>query len=167
MAKKIIEMGQLGAPYGLSGWLKLRSYTCPANNITHYTNWYLHEKNTWKPVEILAIKPYHKLFIAKIATVDAPERAALLTNKQIGIDRQELPQLEQGQYYWSDLIGLSVINQQQQTLGKIDHLFETGSNDVIVVKNGKQSHLLPYHTSVVQSIDLEQGQMRVIWEVDF
>ena len=161
-------MGQLGAPYGVHGWIKLRSFTQPAENIQHYKTWHIKTKKAdWQPIELTDIKTHQQIFIAKIANVNNPEEAALFTNQLIGITQQNLPKLKQGEYYWSDLIGLTVIDEDNNALGVIDHLFETGANDVMVVKDNKQPQLLPYHPSVVKSIDLEEKIMRVSWDSRF
>lgn len=98
--------------------------------------------------------------------VETPEQAALLTNALVGIPKEALPALPKGEYYWSDLIGLEVINDDNTPLGVVDSLFETGSNDVMVVKNGATQLLLPYHPSVIQAIDLKQACIRVTWHFD-
>lgn len=156
----------MGAPYGVRGWLKLHSYTEPASNICHYRRWHLKRKRTWQPAEVTAIKSHANGFIAKLAHVETPEQAALLTNAMVGIPKEDLATLPEGEYYWSDLIGLEVINDDNTLLGVVDSLFETGSNDVMVVKKGAEQRLLPYHPSVIQSIDLKQACIRVSWHFD-
>lgn len=85
----------------------------------------------------------------------------------IYIKPDQLPTLEKGEYYWSDLIGLKVVSTKGDDFGMIDHLLETGANDVIVVKGDKE-RLIPYVTGqVVRSVDLEAQQMVVDWELDF
>ncbi len=160
-------MGQLGAPYGVKGWLKLQSFTQPARNILNYQHWSLKSRTSgWQAIEIETIKAHQRHFIAKITNIDNPEQAALLTNHFIGIPQQDLPPLAKGDYYWSELIGLQVINQNKQCLGIVDHLFETGANDVIVVQNEKKQVLIPYHHSVIHSVDLERKILTVEWYED-
>lgn len=102
----------------------------------------------------------------KFSACDTPEAAALYTNLCIGVTRDQLPVLSLGDYYWSDLEGLTVINQDGICLGKVDHLFSTGSNDVLVVKGGRE-RLLPYTSAVMKDVNLEKGQIEVDWDAEF
>jgi 16S rRNA processing protein RimM len=77
------------------------------------------------------------------------------------IKKSELPELEEGTYYWFDLIGIDVYTTQEEYLGRIASIVETGSNDVYVVKNGEQEILIPALETVVLDIDLGKKQMRV------
>jgi 16S rRNA processing protein RimM len=78
-----------------------------------------------------------------------------------------LPPAPEGEYYWTDLIGLTVINREGVTLGQVDHLLETGANDVLVVK-GERERLIPFLLElVVLEVDLAQRMLRVDWEEDF
>lgn len=157
----------MGAPYGVRGWLKLHSHTEPASNICQYRSWHIKQrKRAWQPIQVTAIKPHANSFIAKLVDIETPEQAALLTNALVGIPKDALPTLPEGEYYWSDLVGLEVINDDNTRLGVVDSLFETGSNDVMVVKKGEEQCLLPYHPSVIQSIDLKQSCIRVTWHFD-
>ncbi|HDN69444.1 MAG TPA: 16S rRNA processing protein RimM, partial [Gammaproteobacteria bacterium] len=95
------------------------------------------------------------------------DAAAALTGTDIGIYRSQLPPVDADEYYWSDLMGMQVITKDDQVLGVVDHLLETGANDVIVVK-GEQEHLVPYiKGQVVKSVDLEARIIRVEWDPDY
>ncbi|MBN8897002.1 MAG: 16S rRNA processing protein RimM, partial [Rhodospirillales bacterium] len=88
------------------------------------------------------------------------------------VPRSELPVLDDGEFYWSQLEGLKVIDQNGQLFGILDHMLETGANDVMVVKPcagslDDRERLLPYTDQCVQSVDLEAGEMRVDWDADF
>lgn len=87
--------------------------------------------------------------------------AESLTGAEIGIPRRSLPSLEDGSYYWTDLIGLEVRTTTGERLGRLDHILETGSNDVYVVRRSDREWLVPALATVVQRIDLESGQMWV------
>ncbi len=159
---KTIVIGRFGAPYGVKGWIKVFSYTDPTDNILDYTNWHIKKKKSVQPIDIEAKKPHGNAFIAKIKQYDTPETVRVLTNKLIIIDRNQLPDLEGDEYYWTDLTGLTVVTEDNVELGTIDHLFETGSNDVMVIKdNQNKEHLLPYTNDVVKSVDLDKQQMIV------
>jgi len=164
---KYIVIGKIGATYGIFGWLKIQTFTEFGPNILDYTPWYLSdgEKKNWQEVVIEEGKPHGGGMVVKFPNVSNPEEARLMTGKTISILRSQLPELPNDEYYWSDLEGLTVINQHGETLGKIIYLIETGGNDVIVVK-GEKDHAIPYLPgSVVKSIDLAKKEMVVDWEL--
>ena len=160
-----VIVGKIASTYGVHGWLKLVSYTEPSVGITEYQPWHLEEKDGFKPVDVTEVREYGKGFIVKFAGYDSPEKARILTGKKIAILRSQFPALDKDEYYWSDLEGLTVIDQNGVTLGQIVYLIETGSNDVLVVK-GETEHAIPYLLNdVIKSIDLANKIMRVDWEL--
>ena len=95
------------------------------------------------------------------------DQAEALAGAIIAIQREQLPELEDAEFYWADLIGLAVQTQEGVELGHVDHLFETGSNDVVVVK-GDRERLIPFvMDQVIQSVDLESRLMVVDWDPEF
>lgn len=90
----------------------------------------------------------------------------------VWIDKHLLPKLEEEEYYWSDLIGLTVINEAQENLGVVKQMFETGAHEIIEVKPNQDSidgeaRLIPWHKQVVLDIDLKAGIMYVAWGRDY
>jgi len=77
-----------------------------------------------------------------------------------------LPAAADNEYCWSDLIGLEVINVQDEVLGKVTELLETGANDVLVVE-GERERLLPFIAQVILQVDLEAGRINVDWGTDY
>jgi 16S rRNA processing protein RimM len=164
---KYIVVGKIGATYGVTGWLKIHAFTEFGTNILDYSPWYLSgpDENQMREIIIEDGKPHGKGVIAKFTGIDNPESARLLTGTIIHIKRTQLPPLEKDEYYWSDLEGLTVINQNGDILGQISYLIETGANDVLVVK-GTKEYAIPYLPgSVVLSIDLVKKEMLVNWEL--
>lgn len=160
-----VTVGKIGAPYGIKGWVKIHSFTEWVTNILEYTPWYLEDANGWKLTKVAEGREHGKGLVAKFAGFDTPEHSRQLTGKLIAIKRSQLPPLKKNEYYWGDLEGLTVINQDGKVLGTIAYLLETGSNDVIVVKNEKE-HAIPYlQGSVVISVDLDKREMHVNWEL--
>ncbi len=159
-----IAVGKIGTAYGVKGWIKIVSFTESITSILDYHPWYIEDNNTWKPIKVTDAKAYGKGIIAKFASFDAPETVRVLTGKKIAIQRSQLATLKKNEYYWADLEGLTVINQDDKVLGKIIFLLETGSNDVLVVKGDKE-HAVPYLLDeVITSIDLTKKIMRVNWD---
>lgn len=165
---KMIVVGRLGSPYGIRGWLKLFSYTEPADNILDYPHWFIETKSGWQPVELEEVQsdPEARHIRVKLVGSDTPEDAGGYTNALVAVTRDQLPDLAPGDYYWSDLEGLTVVNTVGVTLGQVDHILSTGANDVLVIK-GERERLVPYITDVVLQIDLVKKQMLVAWDAEF
>lgn len=158
-------IGTIGSTYGIKGWLKILSYTEKVANILDYSTWYVESSSGWKTIHVEDGKEYGKGVIAKLIGYNNPEQAKLLSGKKIAILKSQLPKLPKNEYYWSDLIGLKVIDQQGESLGKVIFLMSTGANDILVVK-GVKEHAIPYLLGdVVKSIDLEKGEIHVDWEI--
>ncbi len=172
----LITVGRLGAPYGVKGWLKLQSFTQPADNIVSYQPWYLKTRTGVAPMAVAELKPHADGLVVKIEGVDDREAASALTHGEIQVDAGQLPDLEAGDYYWHQLEGLKVIscyNGAELVLGVVNRLVETGANDVLVVKASKDSidkreRWLPYQPGeVVKAVDLAAATLLVDWDPEF
>ena len=163
MGNKRIIVGRLGAPYGVRGWLKVTSFTDPLDNLLGFPSWELQHQGQWRTVQCQDSKVQGHTLMVKLSECDNPEQAREYTHDLIAVPRDALAHLENGEYYWTDLIGLRVVNLNNEPLGTIDSMIETGSNDVMIIKNNQEELLLPYRDEVVKSIDLEQGTMVVDW----
>lgn len=170
---KLTLIGKLAAPYGVKGWLKVYSYTDPMNNVFVYQPWQVKRDGQLASVKLEASKPHGKGLIAKLAGIDTPEQAKEWTGAEIFVSMDQLPALESGEYYWSQLENLLVLTESGELLGRVDHLIETGSNDVLVVHPTAESRdqterLIPYlPDQVVKEIDLNTGTIRVDWDPEF
>ena len=139
--------------------MRVFSYTEPRDNIVHYHPWYLNREGEWQEHE-LAEGRQHGLFLLRVGHF-------LVVGTEIGVHRKQLPVAQPGEYYWSDLQGLEVVTLQGEPLGTVDHLLETGANDVLVVK-GERERLIPFVLGeVIAEVDLERGEIRVDWDKDF
>ncbi len=163
-AESHIVLGHISSLYGIKGWVKIFSYTQPRKNILHYSPWWLNQQDR---IEIETGRVHGKGIVAKFSGVDDREAATRFLNMKISVPRTSLETLPHDEYYWIDLVGLQVINQNGESLGQVSQLFATGANDVVVVKDKKTEHLLPFLKWVVLDIDLPNGVMRVDWDTDF
>ena len=171
--QKIGVVGKLGSTYGIRGWLRVYSSTEEAESIFDYQPWFLKIKNQWQPTEIESWKHHNNDLIIKLKGVDDRETAQTLANIEIGVDLNQLPELEEGDYYWHDLIGCQVINLAGYDMGTVAEIMETGSNDVLVIRAnlkdafGKQERLIPYIDTVVKRVDLTTKTIEVDWDAGF
>lgn len=171
-ADDLIVVGKIFSVHGVRGEVKVYSFTDPIENLLDYRNWTLKREGVVKQVELVSGRSNKKELVAKLKGLEDRDEARLLSGYEICISRSLLPDLTEDEYYWYQLVGLKVINQDEQLFGTVDHLLETGANDVMVVKPcagslDDRERLLPYTGQCVLKIDLAAGEMRVEWDADF
>lgn len=172
--KDLVVLGKFGAVYGINGWLKVVAYTDIPEGIFDYTPWQIKLQGNWLPVQVASWKRHSNGLIAKLDGISDRDIAQRYVNAEIAVTAQTLPSLEDGDYYWKDLMGLAVVNEAGYHLGEVSDMMETGSNDVIVVKAnrtdafGKKERLLPFLTdTVVKSVNLAEKRIIVDWDPAF
>jgi len=172
----LVNVGRLTAVYGIKGWLKVHSYTSPAENLFDYHPWMLKTQHGVKQVEIDEVRPHGDAFVVHIVGVDDRDVAGGYTSVDIAVPSDQLPDLDEGEFYWSQLQGLAVITEYQgveKRLGIVSKLMETGANDVLVVSPDDQSidkteRLIPYvPDQFVLSVNLDKSEIRVDWDPEF
>lgn len=166
--ERFVTLGRISGAHGIQGWLKIYSETSPRENIIGYSPWYLRRGDRYETWKVSAGRLQGKGVVVKLAGCNDRNTAESLIGSEIAIPRAQLPATTHpGEFYWADLVGLQVVTVDGVDLGRIERLFETGANDVIVVQ-GERERLLPYvWQQVVREVDLEQGLMRVDWDPDF
>ena len=166
--EQLVVVGRISGIYGVRGWVRVQSFTAPVENLFDYGHWHLRRPQGWQPIEVLEAKPHGKGFVAELEGLDDREEARALIGAEIAVPRAELPPAEPGEYYWSDLEGLRVETLAGVSLGTVDHLLETGANDVLVVNGEDRQRLIPYVTGqVIEEVNLDAGLIRVDWDPDF
>ena len=172
--QRIEVVGKLGSTYGIRGWLRIYSSTEYAESIFDYQPWFLKIKGQWQPTELESWKHHNHELIAKLKNVNDRETAQSLANVESGVDLSVFPKLEEGDYYWHDLIGCNVVNLEGYAMGTVTEMMETGSNDVLVVRAnskdafGKQERLIPFlYEQVVKRVDLTTKIIEVDWDAGF
>ncbi len=164
-----IVVGRLSGLFGVRGWLRIFSYTEPRDAIIQYNPLYLQYDSAtgWQEISLQQGRVHGRGVIAKFAGIDDRDTAVGYLNKDLAIRREQLPELDADEYYWSDLHGLEVVTVSGVTLGVVDHVFATGANDVVVVE-GRRQHLIPFlQGSVIKNVDMDRSVMRVDWDPDF
>jgi len=172
----LVDVGRITTVFGVKGWLKIHSDTQPLENIFSYNPWWLKTRHGVKAVEVEEFRPHGKGLVALIKGIDDRDLAQELCQVNIAVEREQMPQLDAGEFYWHQLEGLVVISEfegQVSRLGLVDRILETGANDVLVVKGDADSidlneRLVPYiPDQFVKAIDLDAGEIRVDWDPAF
>ncbi len=159
-------MGYVAGLFGTRGWLKIHSYTRPRSNLLAYATWLVGQPGTWREVVLLAGKSQGPMLLAEFSGISSREAAAELVRAQIAVRRVALPVLPQEQHYWSDLIGMTVVNLEGVDLGQVSRLVETGDHDVLVTR-AERDYLIPFvRERYILEVDQAARKILVDWHID-
>jgi 16S rRNA processing protein RimM len=166
MEEKIV-MGKILGPHGIKGWIKIHPFTEKKDSlIDHKILMASKDEKLWQSFEVEGMDVGDKFILAKFKGVDDRNAAEKLNKFFISLDKSSLPKLDENNYYWHELIGLDVKNNEGMHFGKVDSLIETGANDVLVVLGDKE-YLIPYIKQVILEVNLETNMIRVDWQDDY
>lgn len=167
IATNLVPMGYITGPFGVKGWVKVKVSTEYSDSLDEYPELFLGNNSNWKSVKIESSFARDGIFHAKFVGIDDRDAAFSLRGKTVAVPREQFPEAKEDEYYWVDLIGLSVINLEGESLGTVTDLMETGANDVLVVKDDKIERLIPFVARYVTNVDLQQKQITVDWGLDY
>jgi 16S rRNA processing protein RimM len=166
-------MGRVLAPYGVKGWLKIRPFSEAVDGLLSHSRWLLSrsEDGPWREGRLLEGKAHGSVLVAHIEGVDDRTQAEALTGLHVAIPRGELPAAEVGEFYWADLVGLEVINEQGVALGTVIEVISTGAHAVLKVVQfgvrGDGERLIPFVDAYVKDVDLSARRIRADWQPDY
>lgn len=173
----LVDIGRITTVFGVKGWLKVHSNTEPPEKILDYSPWWLKTRHGVKKVEIEEGRPHgNDAFVVHIKGVDDRDLARDYCQIDIAVERSQMEELPDGEFYWYELEGLAVVSEfdgQLLRFGTVDRLLETGANDVLAVKPDADSidqreRLIPYLPGqFVKHVDLEAGSITVAWDPEF
>ena len=165
----MVVVGRIEGPYGVRGWLRVRSYTDPPENLTDYRPWHLDRTGdgSWREVRVEHVRPHGEGFRCSIAGVADRDAAAGWRGALVAVTESILPATEEDEYYWRDLIGLAVTTVAGTDLGRVETLIATGANDALVVRDRERERLIPFVAQVALEVDIDRGVILVDWDPDF
>lgn len=157
-----LQIGQIVNTFGIKGMVKVKPFTDDIRRFDELKTVYVERKDNQMEYEIEEVKYHKDMVLIKFKGIDKIEQAELLRNSYLSISRDSVEELEEGRYYIVDMLGLEVYTDEQILLGTLEDIFNTGSNDIYVVKDekGKQI-LLPAIQDVIKQIDIENKKMIV------
>lgn len=162
-----VAVGRIAGLFGVRGWVKVYSYTDPRDNVVGYSPWHLVMDGQSRQVRVLAGRAHGDGVVALIDGIQDRDAAAALVGAEIEVDRAVFGKAGGQQFFWTDLQGMNVQTLTGESLGVVDHLFETGANDVMVVV-GERRHLVPFlFGTVVTGVDTEQRLITVDWDPEY
>jgi 16S rRNA processing protein RimM len=168
VSPKWVEMGRIGAPYGVKGWVHVESYTEPRDELLRYDVWSLKapggERRERKVAEGRPHAGTH--LVVRLDGVDDRDDAGALKGWVVEIAREKLPETSARQFYRADLVGLAVRNLEGAHLGVIDHFVDGPANAVMVVRGEHGEHWVPATPVHIRDVQLDAGVILVDWPVE-
>lgn len=162
LPEKFVIVGQIGAPYGVQGWNHVSSFTEPLENLLLYKNWHIQQHDQWIPLALLGGRVHGAGLVAKLQGVSDRDQASQLSQKKVGIRREQFANLATDEYYWTDLEGLLVQTQSGDKLGYVDYLYKNAELDVMVIRDSQQQ--IPFiMNDTILAVDLVNQQIIVDW----
>jgi 16S rRNA processing protein RimM len=160
-------VGRVIGLWGVQGWLRIYSDTQPPDAVFSYSPWLIGPDR--QPFEVDDWRRQGPRLMAHFSGLDDPDTAAALVDQVIEVERRALPTLDAGRFYWSDLIGLDVVNLQGYGYGAVSRLLETGANDVLDVRSEQgESVLIPFVLEeFIKDVDLTSRRIVVDWPVEW
>ena len=168
----MIVLGRIVAPYGVKGWVKVHPFGDDPQSWRKMSQWWLSADDQapdeqWQAHGLINCRLHGGSVVAQLEGADDRNAAEALNGLYIAAPREALPSPADDEYYWADLIGLTVENTAGIVLGTVDSLISTGAHDVLQVQDGEQQRLIPFVAAYVQDVDLAARRIRVAWEADW
>lgn len=161
----LVVIAKVGAPYGVKGWSHVQSFTEVTDDVIKYSNWLIEKKAVWVDGRLEQVRRHGTGVVAKFKEANDRDKAATLTGLKIAVARTEFAQLPADQFYWRDLVGLSVLA-AETSIGTVQYLYEAGANDIMVVQEKDKEHHIPFtYGDVVQKVCLKSKEIVLDWEV--
>jgi len=165
---RLLLLGKIVGLSGVRGALKLESYTQPRLRLFSYQPWQLRHAGQEREISGARGNEQGKGIVATLPDVNDRDTAAGLIGAEIWVARSALPKPKRGEYYWADLEGLDVVTPIGVVLGRVSHLFSTGANDVLVVRDGERERLIPFVLErFVRDVDFDAGRIVADWDPEF
>ncbi len=163
-SKDSLELGRIGAPYGIKGWVHVQSFTDPPEKLLEYRSWSLSARGAESTHNVVEGRLQGNGVVARLEGIDDRDKAALLHGSIISVPRSALPKLREREFYQADLIGLRVANLEGVALGEVSHFVETPGGDVMVVRGeAGREHWVPATKEHLSKVDLAAGEVVIDW----
>lgn len=172
-ARDMVVLGRITEPYGLQGWVKLHAFCDDFFDFADLPQWWLAEdaeSTQWQAFGLQDVRAHGKGLIARFEGVTDRNASEAIEGRFIAVPRESLPKTANGEFYWADLIGLEVVNLQDEELGVVSSLMSSGAHEVLCVRDERVAggeRLLPFVAQVVKEVALTEGRIRVDWGQDW
>ncbi len=162
-------MGRITAPFGIHGWLKLRTYTEDPEALAEFPRWHVRTADGWQERGLEGFEARPNGSFAKLRGTDDRSGAEALKGAEVAVPREALGEAGEGSYYWVDLVGLEVVDEGGEVLGRVESLFETGGTSVMVVRGSPpgRERMIPFVDTYVKAVDRGAHRITVDWKPEY
>ena len=174
-----VEVGRIVDAFGVKGWIKVQPHAADPQALFSSRRWWLqppdepHPKTAtaaWPPLlRVVQAKDHGAAVVAQVRDLDDRDAALALRGGRVFVPRSSFPTAGDGEYYWVDLIGLSVVNRAGEPLGMVAGLIDTGAHSVLRVQPAGEGdeRLIPFVDAYVDGVDMAERRIRVDWGLDY
>ncbi|WP_343153354.1 ribosome maturation factor RimM [Buchnera aphidicola (Mindarus keteleerifoliae)] len=161
-------VGRIGSPYGIKGFIKIFSYTEKKENIFKYFPWFIKPK-FFEKILVICFKKIKNNFLVKFKNFSDREKIKILTNENIWINKSQLPVLKKNEYYWNQMIGISVFNLKKEKIGKIINLIDNNFYDILIIEDISRSFkptlFIPFiEDKIIKEVNIMKNYVLVDWD---
>ena len=156
----LVVIGQVTRPHGIRGEIRVRTFTTAPEAFDRYDRLIL--RRTGRDDEFVSVtesRPHKSAVLLCLKEVRSREEAEALVGAELLVPRRDLPDLEDDEFYWVDLIGLAAYDEKNEPVGLVRHIFTTGADDILVLENGREERLVPFRSEMIREVDLENGRL--------
>ena len=165
--QNLVPMGYVKQATGIKGWIKIKADTEFPDGLMDYPRWFLGKNGNWQEYSPESGKIAPDGFQAKLVGIDDRNAAEMLKGCTIAVLREDFADTETDEYYWTDLVGLTVKNPQGEILGTVSGLQESGAHDILVVQGTEKQILIPFVAQFILSVSLTEQMILADWQADY
>lgn len=162
-----VAMGYIRSAVGIKGWVKLKADTEEEDGLLSYAEWWLGKDNNWQSYRVENSRITADGLQVKFLGIDNRDAAEQLRGLTIGIKREDFAQTCENEYYWTDLVGMQVYTLDEEKLGNVHNLMESGAHDILVVRTEEKEILIPFVAHVIVDVDLKTRRIKADWQADY
>jgi 16S rRNA processing protein RimM len=164
--KTRVCVGQIGAPHGIHGEVRLRSFTAEPEAIAAYVPL---ETEDGRRLRMEALRPAKNNFVARFAGIRDREAAAELVNAKLYAARERLPELTDDEFYHADLIGLAAVDRDGNAIGSVVAVHNFGAGDLLEIRPraGGNTAMVRFDEAHVPAVDVAGGRIIIDPPQDF
>lgn len=162
-----VAMGYIKGVFGIKGWVKISADTEYIDSLLDYPEWRLSKGNEQRFVTVADSKIQGNELHVKLTGVDDRDAAFALRGYTIEVSREHFASTDEDEYYWVDLVGLTVINREGIELGAVRKLMQTGAHDILMVTGEYGEKLIPFVENYINEVNLSEKTISVDWGIDY
>ncbi|MDR1462626.1 MAG: ribosome maturation factor RimM [Azoarcus sp.] len=168
----MIVLGRIVAPFGVKGWLSIQTFGDDPLSWQKMPHWWIAPTDdvstgNWTQHALLGCQEHGKGLIASLEGIVDRDAAQAIASWYVAAPREALPGTGDGEYYWGDLVGMTVLDEAGETLGEVAGLISTGAHDVLQVRDGDTERLIPFVAAYVGDVNLAGQTIHVAWQKDW